>query len=87
MKHITTISLLVFVLVAAEPLDATVDPEASAEPEALIEYSQVGPHVHINPELREYFLPSNACKVEETGAPISVIISSCKEQRKGWLKI
>ena len=83
MKHVATIGILGFTLIAADTLDTN----DGAVPLPLIGEDLIGPHVHIDAVLKEYFLPSNACKVENAADPIDVIITSCKKQRKCWLKI
>jgi len=82
MKHIATIGILGFTLAGATPRADT-----GGVPLPLIGEDLVGPHVHIDADLKEYFLPSNACKVENAADPIDIIITLCKKQRKGWLKI
>jgi len=82
MKHIATIGILGFTLVGAGPEQDTAKPRLPLVGEELI-----GPHVRIDVDFKEYFLPSNACKVENAADPIDIIITSCKKQRKGWLKI
>jgi len=82
MKHIAIIGMLGLTLVAATPADN--DDKA---PLPLVGDDLIGPYVQINTDLKEYFLPSNACKIENAADPINMIITSCKKQRKGWLKI
>ena len=49
----------------------------------------IGPYVMLDPTdvISDYIAPNSLCIIRDSNTPLVDVISDCKKQRKGWLKI